>query len=1077
MGDGLPDGKTTSAEACGGCGQPVASTAKFCPNCGTAQPGQRTEPNIATGERRRLTILFCDLVGSTALSEQLDPESLGDLVLAYQEMGRSAITRFGGHVAQYLGDGLLAYFGYPVAHEDDAQRAVMAGLAILDGLGAVNEEAALLDIRLEARIGVHAGDAVVGEMGSADRSDTSAFGSTPNVAARIEGVATPGTIAISDEVRVFLDDRFEVEDRGTPALKGIERVIRVWEVKSVGERAPRQTGGSSSPMIGRAAELTVLLDAASRADEGIAQCVLVRAEPGLGKTRLLQELYEARQRTAPGGLWLEGQCSELTSSTPLAPIVGFLRRTLGLDAPLSAADQRRRLDEAMAPLGENATAAAPYLGELLGVATPGPRAQDGAVGEGPELRRRRTLDALAGWVRALARDQTVIVVVEDLHWSDPTTLELLELLVDDPACRLCCVHTHRPETDPFPTRDTFRSIDLGRLGFEDSERLARSLASARGISTAVLDSVALRSDGVPLFIEELVSAAGPDRVGDDEGGVPLTLQALLASRLDQLGDARRVAQAAAVLGREFSNAVLASITDSAIADIAEPLGQLTAAGILTDRQLATGTLYAFRHALIQDAAYASLLRRDRRRLHAAAAAAFAGEFAGLVADAPEVVAHHYVGAEDLLTGVDWYERAGRRAAERAALREAQSHLEQGIRVLDHVAPSPDRSRRMLSLNVLLGNTLMGGSGIGADAAGPVWERAIEAAEELGDDEELTAALNGLAVYHADRADLVAAEACAARELEIAHCTGSRVAGLRGHGTMGMLRLYQARGTEARDHITQALAFSEPGDFYSVTYAIGHDEETFFHVIGSWASWWLGAPDESLRLAREGLALASRIPSSLSQAMARHAVTMAHHLRGEPKQAATLALENAEFTVGLDFPFWRAASEMLLGTQRARLGDERGLTLVEDALARFAATGNESGGSLGMSMLAEAYFGVGRYDDAIGAAELGVAAGEMVQQTFCDTELVGLRGRALVELGRRDEGRAALEESLAIGGRQGARSATLHTAVALAPLVAADDGPDRAHELLTHSLNAMADGQDTVDQREARRQLSHFVGTR
>ena len=755
-------------------------------------------------------------------------------------------------------------------------------------------------------------------------------------------------------------------------------------------------------------------------------------------------------------------------------VMGFWLIVIG-SGP-SAIDFRRGEKRAnVSPLGARADSAARYLGDLVGVPTPVAGPSEDATDEGPELRRRRTLDALVDWVHAIAREETVFVVVEDLHWSDPTTLELLELLAAEAAdTRLLCVHTHRPDTDPFAGREFCRRIQLTNLGFEESEQLARSLGAAHDIPAEVLDSLALRSDGVPLFIEELVAAVGDTSLGVEVGAVPLTLQALLASRLDLLGEARRIAQAAAVLGREFSHALLAAITELPADDLAEPLEQLTAAGIVTHRQSTTGVVFAFRHALIQDAAYASLLRRDRRGLHAAAAEELTGRFRDLVAATPEVVAHHFVGAEEQLTGAEWYERAGRRAAERAALREARAHFEKGIEVIEDLAPSAERSRRLLSLNVLLGNTLMGGAGIGSDAVRPVWERAIAVAEEVEDHEELTAALNGLAVYHADRADLVAAEECAQRILGVAERANSRVAGLRGHGTMGLIRLYQSRGAEARDHLLKALSLSEPGDFFTVTYAIGHDEETYFHVIGSWASWWLGRPDESLRMAREGLATASRIPSSLSQAMARHAVTMAHHLRWEPEAAAVVAQENAEFTLGLDFPFWRSAAEMLLGTQLARLGEERGLALVEDALGRSAATGNRSGGSLGMSMLAEAYLGVGRYEDAIGAAELGVAAGELVSQTFCDTELVGVKGRALVALGRRDEGRAALVESLAIGRRQGAASAALHTAVALAPLVAEDEGPARARAVLTGALDAMVDGHDTVDQREARAQLSQLV---
>jgi class 3 adenylate cyclase/tetratricopeptide (TPR) repeat protein len=1057
---------------CPSCGVAVDESARFCPSCGTAQlVAAPSQTDLPTGERRRLTILFCDLVDSTALSEQLDPEELGELVLAYQEMGRKVVTDFDGHVAQYLGDGLLVYFGYPTAHENDAERAVLAGLAILAGLAAINDRASARDVRLAARVGIHAGPAIVGEMGSTDRSDTSAFGSTPNIAARLEAFAAPDTVSISDEVRRFLDPCFEVVDRGTPKLKGITRSIRVWEVAGVGERAPRAAAHSDLPMIGRGREFGALLTALARADDGEPGLLVVMAEPGLGKTRLLQELY-THVESRGGTVWLEGQCSELTAATPLAPLIQFLRRTLALDELPSADERRIRLLDALAVLGPGSADAAHYLGELLGISVPRPVHADAEGDEGPELKRRRTLDTLAAWVRAVARDQTVLVVVEDLHWSDPTSVELVELLTTLPgALRVLCVCTARPDVElAWRAPDAVTTITLSPLGFEDAEHLTRSLATGRGLSADIVDALAQRSDGVPLFIEELVAAASEDDLAADPGEVPLTLQALLASRLDLLGHARPIAQAAAVLGREFSLPLLAAIAGMPADDLTTALERLVDSGIMTNRQVVGGVVYAFRHALIQDAAYGSLLRRHRRLLHESAATQLTTTFAQLVADSPEIVAHHLLGAERLMDSAAWYETAGRRAAERAALREARAHFEQGIRVIEALESSPARSQQMMSLHVLLGNTLMGSSGIGNDEAGPVWKRAIEFADEVGDAEEATAALNGLAVYHADRGEIAATEQCVDRILDIADRVGSRIARLRGHGTIAQVRLYQGRGREAREHVMHALSLSKEGDFFTVTYAIGHDQETFFHLVGSWTAWWLGRPDESLALAKQGLAIALRIPSSLSQAMARNTVAMAHHLRNEPAAAAAVARENLQFAIGLDFPFWRGIAQMLLGAQLARLADPDGVPMLEDGLDRMAAIGNLSGGSVGMLLLADAYFHSGRFDDAIGAADLGLASAATIDQPFCDTELLATKGRSLVALGRLDAGHAALEQSLATGRDQGALSATLQAALALFPLLAPND-PHRARSVLEEALTAMVDGADTPDQRAARAQLA------
>lgn len=1075
MGDGIrdPQGSGSDDARCPGCGQAVAASARFCPDCGTPQVRVARSASPA-GERRRLTILFCDLVGSTALSEQLDPEELGELVLAYQEMGRAVVHRFGGHVAQYLGDGLLAYFGYPTAHEDDAERAVLAGLAVLEGLDALDAHASARGFRLEARVGIHAGPAVVGEMGSADRSDTSAFGSTPNIAARIESVASAGTVALSDDVRRFLDPRFELVDRGTPSLKGVSQPIRIWEVVAVGERAPRSHHRTDLPMIGRAEELATLVGLVDEVGAGRPRIALVVAEPGLGKSRLLQALRGVVEDRGDAVIWFEGQCSALTSSTPLAPVTQFIRRELELDDAPDDAARQRLLADALAVLGDDAADAARRLGPLLGIGHAGADPVSDHAEESPELRRRRLLDALAAWVRALGTDATVVIAVEDLHWSDATTRELIHLLVElPPPARVLCVCTSRPEVElPWREHDDTVCIELAHLGLVEAEALTRLVATGHGLGTGVVDQLALRSDGVPLFIEELVHAAAESDLTEAESGVPLTLQALLASRLDLLGESRAVAQAAAVLGREFPRELLARVVDLDDEALGAGLERLVDARVLTYRQSHGRAVYAFRHALIQDAAYDSLLRRRRRALHDATARELMTGFADLVADSPGVVAHHLLLADRRLESAAWFETAGRRAAERAALVEARAHFDAGIAAIEPVEASRARSQQMLDLHMLLGNTLMGSSGIGNDVGGPVWERAIGFAEEVENAEEVTAALNGLAMFHADRGEIASTEACVDRILAIAEREDSRIGRLRGYGTRGLIRFYQARGQEAYDDVMHARSLSREGDFFTVTLAIGHDQETYFHTMGSWAAWWIGRPDECLALARAGLDTALRLPSSLSQALGRHGLTIAHHLRNEPAEAAAAARENLDLAIGLDFPYWRGIIQMELGTQLARLGDPSGIPMLEDGLDHLSASGQLSGGAFGMSMLALAYLAWHRYEDAIAAVDLGLATGALVDQPFCDTELLALNGRALIGSGRHDEGRARLEESLETGRRQGAASATLQTAIVLAPLVALD-GPDRARALLTDALGAMADGADSPDQRAARAQLQQI----
>ena len=1082
-----PRATSGTSSRCPACGHDGAPGARFCAGCGAALDDRAapspdpvsgpTAPETTTaGERRRLTILFSDLVGSTPLSEQLDPEDLSDIVLRYQEMGRATVHRFGGQVAQYLGDGLNVHFGYPVAHEDDAARAVLAGLAILDGLERLNAEwATTVGVRLEARIGIHAGPTVVGAMGSADRADTSLFGVTPNVAARLEGFARPGTVLISDEVRLGLSTPIELVDRGFPELKGVSRPIQTWEVTRIADPTGRSVSVNPVPVIGRDAEQAAISALVAEAEAGSTRTVLLSGEPGIGKSRLVQCLFERLDGTPH--LWLEGECAELNTASTLAPVVDLLRRSLDLDRADGTSEDWTRLVEAMRPLGDIAHSTLVYLADLLGVSPPEHLAAELDGDDSPELRRQRTLDALVDWTRVVARTRLVVVAIEDLHWSDPTTLTLLRRLTEPAAgSRLLCVFTTRPGPSfAWPDDAEVSEIELTRLPALEAERLTRLLAESAGLADELVDVVADRSDGIPLFIEELVGAAAEP--GDaDADLIPPTLHGVLAARLDRLGPARAVAQAASVLGREFPLQLLASIAPVGEDELGQRLADLEAAGVLTTRNTVHGVACLFRHALIQDAAYSSMLRRERRDLHDAAAGALASDLSASVERSPELLAHHLAGAGRRLDAADWYARAGRRAAERAALEEALAHLRSGLAVVEGHEPGPDRDERLLTLNILAGNVLMGSAGIGVDAVLPVWQDAIAAAERLGDDEELTSCLNGAAVFHAARGDADSATVLAQRILDVAERTGSRVAALRGNGTLGMVRFYQGDGQAARAHLGTAMSLARPGDFFTVTYGLGHDEETYFHTIASWDEWWLGWPDRSLEVARRGLRIALDIPSSLSQAMARHALATAHHLRGERDEAERLATENLALCTELGFPFWGGLARAIRGTQRARVGDPSGLDEVDAGLDQLSDSSNLGGSSFGMVLLAEANLGVDRPQDAVDFADLGLAVGNDLGQPFNESQLLCLKGRGLLALDRPDEARSVLEDSLTVADRMGARSAGLQAALGLAELVEADE-PALAASVLDDALAAMGDGSSTIDQRAARDLLRRVCITR
>ena len=590
----------------------------------TERPRSGAAPT--TGERRQLTVMFCDLVESTALGRSLDPEELSELLNAYQSVCTEAVRSYDGHVAQYLGDGILVYFGYPQAHEDDVERALRAGLEIQQGLARLREDyTGPAASGLVARIGVHTGPVVVSEMGSGAHRETLAVGDTTNVAARIQATASPGALNTSEQTLRLVSGMFVTRDLGAPALKGLSEPLHVFEVvQASGSRSRLARAESLAPLVARSSELELLLERWRSAQEGLGQVVLISGEAGLGKSRLL---YALRERLAgEPHTWLEGGCSPFTSGSAFQPVLTLLRQSLHLADDEGPESVLAKLESAFEAIdGIDPAAVVPYIASLLELPA---SARYPMPPVSPELQRERTFDALIRQLLAAAELQPVISVYEDLHWADPSTLELLERTVMELATsRVLLVLTFRAGFDSSGLdRSHTTPIALARLTREQTARLVESEARGRVLPEAVVKQIVTRSDGVPLFVEELTRAvveAGAPAVGDEsrpgpppELAVPTTLQDSLMARLDRLSSAKQVAQTAAVLGRDFDYPLLARVAELDEGALRSSLQQLADAEILYRRGAIPNATYSFKHALLHDTAYQSLLRSTRHRLHA-----------------------------------------------------------------------------------------------------------------------------------------------------------------------------------------------------------------------------------------------------------------------------------------------------------------------------------------------------------------------------------------------------------------------------------------------------------------------------
>ena len=673
-----------------------------------------TAPPPAEAERRQLTVLFCDLVDSTRLSSQLDPEELRQVVQAYQATCAKVIARFEGHIAQYLGDGLLVYFGYPLAHEDDAQRAVRAGLGIIEAMGQLHPSLGQeREVHLAVRLGIHTGLVVVGDVGGGARQEQLALGETPNVAARLQGIAAPNTLVISAATFQLLGGFFACQPFGTPLLKGLAQPLAVYRVLYESMARSRLEAASSTgwtPLVGREQEIGVLLERWAQVKDGLGQVVLLSGEAGIGKSRLVQVLTD--QVAAEPRAWLTPcQCSPYHQHTALYPLIDLLERVaLRFDREESPQQKVGKLEGFLVQYGLPLAEAVPLFAALLSLPLP---ADYAPLTMSPEQQKQQTLHALLTILLRIAAQQPVLFVMEDLHWVDPSTLELLSLLVDQgPTARILTLFTFRPDfPPPWTGRAHLTQLTVNRLPRRQAVEVIRQVAHGKVLPPEVVEQIVAKTDGVPLFVEELtkmVLESGLLQEQDERYAltgplhplaIPATLHDSLMARLDRLAAVKALAQLGATLGREFSYALLRAVAPWEEGIVHQGLHQLVAAEFLYQRGVPPQATYTFKHALIQDVAYQSLLRSTRQQYHQRIAQALEAQFPETVETQPELVAQHYTAAGCHEQAILYWLRAGQHASDRSANVEAISHLTTGIELLKTLPETPEHTQQALTLYI------------------------------------------------------------------------------------------------------------------------------------------------------------------------------------------------------------------------------------------------------------------------------------------------------------------------------------------------------------------------------------------
>ena len=830
---------------------------------GADRPTSAPPPKPSEAERRQLTVMFCDLVGSTALSRRLDPEDLREVIGAYHRAVAETIGRFGGYVAKYMGDGVLAYFGYPQAHEHDAERAVRAALALVGEIGRLESAE-----RLKLRVGIATGLAVVGDLiGSGAAQERGVVGETPNLAARLQSMAPESGVLIDEVTRRLLGDLFDYRKLGAVEMKGFDGAVPVFEVlraSAVESRFEALRAAALTPLVGREEELDLLLRRWRRAAEGEGQLVLICGEPGIGKSRLaaaLRERLEGETHTR-----LRYFTSPHHQESALYPFISQLERAALFERDDPVETKLGKLEALLAPAAPPAEDLG-LIAELLSL----PAASRYPLPPStPQRKKEKTFAALLQQLEALARQKPVLMVFEDLHWIDPSSRELLDRTIERIASLpVLLLATFRPEfAPPWSGLPQVTAMTLSRLDRRTGAAMVEGIAGNAALSSEAAAEIVERADGVPLFVEELTKAVleagggseGVERtlagVVSPSAAVPAALHAPLMARLDRLGQgAKEIAQIAAAIGREFSYELLAPVAERREGELLDALGRLGEAGLIFRRGSPPYATYQFKHALVRDAAYGSLLRRRREELHARIAAVLEADFAEAVAVEPELLARHLTQAGLLEKAVPWWQRAGERATERSANLEAVAHLKRGIEVLGRLPESAGRDEQEL----LLQAALIAPSSAMAAGSGRAARRAAELGARIaaGSPAQLQAvwARAWLTLIHTTRGELRAGLALQEETFGLAERLGDPHVLSHVRYNMGLLHQYLGDPSAARRHYEESLSLYDPERDRAKAPRFGYDVRTVCHAQLGLVLWDQGYPDEALRHAGEAIAAA------------------------------------------------------------------------------------------------------------------------------------------------------------------------------------------------------------------------------
>lgn len=1031
-------------------------------------------------QRRHMTMLRAAI--SVEARGDVDPEDLLELQPAAMQLARKVCRRYGGNLLAGHGSEVLAYFGYPVAAEDDTFRAVSAALGLVEGVDRIEHSRGdHLNVSVSCHAAVHTGEVITEESDTDGDGQPEIFGVLPGAAAALLLKGVSDQVLITAETERIVRGYFDVKPLGAMSLgdSGEKDVYQVLHVSGARNRLEAIPPEELTPLIGRDPELAMLKQSWQRAREGNGQAVVISGGPGIGKSRLALALREIAAEDSSAWL-VELVCQSVHQNTALYPVTDYLRRDALKFAATDSDEQRLgRIEGLLAEFNQDLDETVPLMAALLQVPL-GDRYRP--PGTSPQLQRQATMDLLVTLLTERSDRQPVLFVLEDLHWADPTTLELLEQFFDEvPAHAVMVALTVRaPFESPWPGRADLAQINLAGLDAEAVRAVCNSLGAK--LPAQVIAGIAAKADGVPLFIEEvtrsLVESGAFDREMSEaemqdriEALVPGSIQDALTARLDRLGAARKMALLAAAIGREFAGGLVLKVAEGLqIANAEDMLGRLVEAEILFRRGKGDRARYRFKHALIQDAAYRQLLRKERAKFHREIAAVLESEFPEIKAEQPELLALHYTRAGRGEEAIPLWLAAGRKAARSSADLEAMSHFQRGLGLLDEIGNARERTQLELELQVAMGPSLMATHGYSASDVEEAFARAEELCEQVGETPRLIPVLAGLWAYNEVRANLARALGYAERLHGIAKSTGNEDLLLESHVFLGVTSMHQARLSDSARHMRVAIEMYDPVRHASHAYTYGQDPGMAAHAYLADTLWLQGHPAEARREAEAGIALARKLkhPHSLAFALAVAARMIVR--QGDARQARAWASEALDVSERNGFPVWGSMARILKAWASARIeGPEAGVQEMKQVLDGYRERGTYVSTAYYMGLLAELLGRQDRFDD--GLELIADALDESyAEDRHAEPEILRIRGLLLESRGAPDDREQAVRsyrKALGVAEALGAGGWILKSAVSLSKHLANNGEKAEAASTLDYALAKFPPGESGPDLDEAR----------